>query len=984
MVCVIKDGQRMVDVIHQSRGRARFNVPGLRRIGALAAHLERELWLFDGIHRVSANVVTGHTLVLFSPKFTAQEVANLIGGMVKDFEAGAERASRTAGRGGGKGRMGLLRKDESPFSWHTADAGDVAACFGTAPGRGLSETEARKRLALQGSNALPGMVARSFAQILQSHITSLPVLLIGAAAGVSLFAGRFAGGLLALSVALLNAAIGAATESRAEGSLETVREGVDLRARVLRNGIVREIPFEECVMGDILDMQVGSRIPADARLIRAEHLSVDESALTGESIPVQKTAATLSQDRIPISQRRNMLYRGTLVVEGSGRAAVVASGGNTVLGRLQGFLGEVFPPEAVMARDLRKIARRFLFVALGAWGLMALIGLLRGVSLVRILRDGLCFIAGALPSGLSTLAVSAFALGHRDMSRSRILVRRLRALGNLASVQVVCFDKTGTLTHNRMVAAELKAGERHLRVRGNGFVFENGDKALSLDMDCSWLIKLSALCNQATVVLGEGRRFVEGSSTEKALVEMAEQAGYDLIALREEFPTLEVLHRTEERPFMATLHRGLDGRELTAVKGSPLDVLERCSHCQRNGNAVPLGEEERLRIEAENFKMAGGGLRVLGIAHYWDGNGKEGPTEAVEARRLVWAGLIGLADPVRKEAKALVQALHRAGIRTAVITGDQSLTAQAIGEELGLSDREPLRVLDVVDLKGLNEEGLKSVVPRTHVFARLNPTQKLQIIQVYQRTCRGVVMVGDGINDVLALKVADVGIAMGRDGTDMARQTADLVLKDDNLTAILAAVASGRAFYENMTRSVRYLSTTNHADILLELAAGGDDRFNPGLFQGVWSNLVCLALALEPADSSTLDGPPMDPGEGLMGGRGMEGTVGNAVKLLAAATPAGLYGLAGYGSTAESGALFARSLSVNQLLYARSCRKAGADRDLKRTSNRMLDMTLLGALAGYGALTLFRGPAGLLDAAALCFSGLLARALTGDPGTAKS
>lgn len=973
----------MIRVMHQSRGRTRFLVPGLRGAGDMAAHLEKELWKRDGIHRVSASVITGRLLVLFSREHSAERLAALITALVSEFEPAAKSAGRAPRKAKepvllAADRKSAFRREESPLPWHITDASDATDHFGTSPTTGLTDAVARERLELQGRNVLPGTATRSVSGIFSNQVRSLPVLLIGAAAGVSLLTGKILEGTLALTVAVINAAIGTVTERRAEASLEAVKKVIELRARVLRGGRIREIPFEECVAGDILDLEVGSRIPADARLIRVDHLSVDEAALTGESIPVQKTAATLNRERTPISQRRNMLYRGTLVVEGSGRAVVVATGRKTILGRLQEFLGEVFPPEAMVARDLKRVAWRLMLVGLGAWSIIALVSLLRGAGLMRILREGFSFMAGVVPSGLSTLAVSAFALGHRDMRRSRILVRRLRALGNLASIQVVCFDKTGTLTHNRMTATELVAGEKRLLLRENGYPNLDGRDSSIPDSDLSWLTRLALLCNQASIAFREGRRILEGSPTERALIEMAERSGFDPEALREGAPVLEVRYRTEHHPFMVTAHRWPGNKVLIAVKGSPLDVLDRCAFCRKDDQTVPLGEEERLAIESENFRMAGSGLRVLGFAHVWGANGTPDPGPVIDKGQMVWAGLVGLADPVRKEAGALIQALHRAGIETAVITGDQSLTAHHIGETLDLSRGEPLRILDVMDLKGLNEGGLKSVVPKTHVFARLNPTQKLQVIQVYQSTGRGVLMVGDGVNDVLALKVADVGIAMGRDGTDMARQAADLVLEDDNLEHVIVAIASGRAFYENMKKSLRYLSAVSSAEIMMDLAAGGGAGAISSVWQSVWTNLACLSLALDPQQSRSLDRPPLEPHDGLLRRQDMAGTVQDAGAMLAAASPAALYGLARYGTGSEWSALFSRGLSINQLLYALTCRERDENPDVQRPPNRLLDMTLIGAVGGYLLATILPGFR-IADAAVLALSGLLFRGLRDRP-----
>ena len=537
---------------------------------------------------------------------------------------------------------------------------------------------------------------------------------------------------------------------------------------MFRNGQREDVSFDDVVPGDVLDLQPGARIPADARLLQAEWLSVDEAALTGESIPVNKFEGILSDESLPISRRLNMLFRGTLVVEGHGRAVVVATGGDTVLGRLQGFLGSVFPPEALVARDIRMLLRQFMRLGLGAAGIFAILGLWRGIGLLSVLRGGLALVAGAIPAGLSTLTLSAFALGHRELRRQGVLVRRLRALGNLASAQVVCFDKTGTLTHNRMTVSELVAGRRQVKLSSKDFPASGGPALFMGEPDVAWLLSLATLCNEAFMV-HEGAQSLEGSSTETALIRLAERAGITSTAFRSGHPILEIRHRTEEHPFMVTIHHWTQDRQLAVMKGSPHEVLQRCAFCHRNGKRLRLGEAERSRIEAENFRMSGAGLRVLGVAYQWD---PQPDVEAfgAETGRMVWAGLIGLSDPVRRGARELVQGLHRAGIRTAVITGDQSLTAHHIGEELGLSGDEPLRILDAMDLRSSHPEGLRSVVTRTHVFARLSPTQKLQIIQAYQSAGQSVVMVGDGFNDVLALKVADVGIAMGREGAELARQ----------------------------------------------------------------------------------------------------------------------------------------------------------------------------------------------------------------------
>jgi Ca2+-transporting ATPase len=962
----IENGVAVVQLIHQTPGRARFRVPALRRDGRTAFFLRRELIKCQGVQQVAVSAVTATVLVQFAPGRSPASIRGKIRKMLA--QATPEFLATTAAAVVQENAS----EDKSKLPWHTMRGDDVLGHFGSSVGEGLNPAAVDERRSFFGINALPGTASRSLPAIWKSQVTCLPVALTGAAALLSVLTGGLAEGALALLIALLNAGIGTLSEARSEHILDAVRESVDLRARVIRDGRSEDVSFDDVVPGDVLDLQPGGRIPADARLIRAEHLSVDEAALTGESIPVQKYAAPLAEESLPISRRANMLYRGTLIVEGSGRAVVVATGRDTVLGRLQGFLGSVFPPEALVARDIRVLLRQFVRLGLSAAGVFALFGLWRGFGLLSVLRGGLALVAGAIPAGLPTLTLSAFALGHRDLRQNRVLVRRLRALGNLASAQVVCFDKTGTLTHNRMTVSELVAGRRPVTISSKNFPASGEPPGFMEDPDIAWLLSLATLCNEAYMV-HEGAQSLEGSSTEAALIRLAEQAGINSTAFRGDHPILEIGHRTEQRPFMVTIHRWTPDRELAVMKGSPHEVLQRCALRHQDGECLPLSEAERSRIEAENFRMSGAGLRVLGVAYQWDPH-PDVEAFGAETGRLAWAGLIGLSDPVRRGAREVVQGLHRAGIRTAVITGDQSLTAQHIGEELGLAGDEPLRILDAMDLSGGHPGGLRSVVTRTHIFARLSPTQKLQIIQAYQSAGLSVVMVGDGFNDVLALKVADVGIAMGREGAELARRTADLVLEDDNLENVLRAIDGGRAFYGNMRRSLLFLLSSAHMDVLSDLLArSGSGGLGPSPLQSIWSNLACLALAIEP---STRDGrDPVPVTDALITPQDMQTAVADSLRVMAATGITAGYGLARYGIGPEAGRLFWRSASINQLLYAFSCRDVnGAS---SRPSHALLRGVFWAVSGGHVLATMLSGGLGrgLANALALGVSAWLSRLL---------
>ena len=918
-----------VQLIHAIPGRVRVKVGKLRGAAGPSAHLAHALRECDGIRNVSVSTVTATVLVAHSRGISPQNIADLIERLVRD-DAVAPAVGAACPIEGGR-----LRDVSSPRKWHLEHPDQVLRHFGVSPELGLAEGAVPERRAAHGHNRLPAASGRNVPTILAGQLTELPVALTAGAALLALVSGGIGEAALLVGIALLNALIGTVVESHAELILNAVRRAVDLRARVVRDGSERELPFDQVVVGDVLELQAGTRIAADARVVHARHLSVDEAALTGESIPVRKSAEPLSVAAAPISERWNMVYRGTLVVEGSGRAVVVAAGADTVLGRLQAFLGTLVPPEARVAREVQGLMRRCLKSGLAAAAVFAAVGALRGAGLLAILRGTLALLASAVPAGLSTLTGGAFALAQRDLRRNHILVRRLRALGNLAGTQVVCFDKTGTLTLNRMTVAEMRlpTGAVLRPTAANGSPAES----ISGHAGAAWLLQLLSLCNEA-------RRHgddpsLEGSSTEKALVRMAERTGLDVAAIRTEHPALELHPRNGRRPFMETLHRWGEQRRLRITKGSPTEVLERCNRLHVDGGPQPMSAQVREQVEAQNFRMAGSGQRVLGAAYRW-----EEDSASAEGDDWVWAGLVGLRDPVRSNAREVISELHRAGIRTAVITGDQSLTAHRIGEELGLAGGDALRILDAVDLKNLHSEGLRSVVTRTHVFARLSPTQKLQVIQAYQHAGLSVVMVGDGFNDVLALKVADVGVAMGRRSAELAKRTADLVLEDDDLAGLPRAIANGRAFFDNVRSSLGYVLTSAHMDLAAALASrsGWVGDVNP--LQSVWTNLACLALALEPREFDA-PGPPQ-PADGtcLLTQEDTRRALTDAFKASASAGLAAAMEGAGIAPQA-----FGRSIAVNQLLYASRCRACART---CRSPNRLLDATTRLVAGGYAAAAL--------------------------------
>jgi Ca2+-transporting ATPase len=562
------------------------------------------------------------------------------------------------------------------------------------------------------------------------------------------------------------------------------------------------------------------------------------------------------------------------------------------------------------------------------------------------------------------------------MRRRKVLIRHLDAVETLGSVQVICLDKTGTITKNRMSVVAAHVGLTSLAVAEGRFLLEG--KALDpfASGELLRLLHVGALCNECELNGGKEGWVVQGTPTEGALVELALAAGVDVPALRRRHPRRRVRYRAENRLFMATLHGAERGRHLIAVKGSPPEVLSLCRWAQRNGGKRALKDEEREAILRENEHMAGRALRVLGFAYALSENDSlDAPVE------LVWLGLVGMADPVREGVGRLIRTFHRAGIETVMITGDQSATAHAIGRELGLANGRPLEILDTTHLEQLAPDVLSALAQRVNVFARVSPAQKLQIVQALQRADKVVAMTGDGINDGPALKTADIGVAMGDTGTDVARTVADVVLEDDNLQTMIVAVSRGRTIYSNIRKAIHYLLSTNLSEIevmLLSIAAGTGQPLNP--MQLLWINLVtdifpALALAVEPPEPDVLNRPPRDPAEPIITVDEVKRVALESTAISAGTLAAYGFALARYGPGPAANTVAFMTLTLAQIIHAVSCRSRhhGIFSAERMPPNPYLNLAVGGSLATQAAclalppMRSFLGlvPVGLPDLAAI-------------------
>ncbi|MBR0683032.1 cation-transporting P-type ATPase [Roseomonas eburnea] len=823
------------EVVHALPGRYRLADRRLRGDADAAEAARLALLGVPGVTQASASAVTGTALVRCIPSVTAKRLCAVLGAALGDPPR--PRALSSA----------AVQADPASeaHAWHAMPAAAVAAALGCAPKRGLPPAEAAARLAAGGPNLLARAEARSAAAIFAEQLTSVPVALLGASALVSVATGGLADALAIGAVVLLNAGIATTTERSAERTIQGLSDVSPAPVPVIRGGRRMMLEVAGIVPGDLILLEPGTLVPADARLITATDLTLNESALTGESLPIVKDADAGVAVVAPLAERRSMVFRGTAVTGGSGLAIVTATGSATEIGRIQALLGDLRPPQTPIERQLGEVGRELIIVNGAICAAVAGIGLLRGQPWQAILRSAISLAVAAVPEGLPAVATTTLALGIQDMREKQILVRRLDAVETLGAVEVVCLDKTGTLTANRMAAAALHLDGALLAPEA----LVGARRAVAVA-----LLEAATLCSDVE----ETGDVLAGSPTETALVRAGLELGLDPAALRSRWPRKQTVPRAEGRKRMATLHRGRNGT-LLAVKGDPAEVLARCTKRLTAAGEVPLDHAARSAIIAANDRMAAQALRVLGVAR------RDGGGDPHDERDLTWLGLAGLADPLRPGAAEAIRALHVAGIRTMMITGDQSATAYAIAKELGMPRDGEVRVLEAGALRDLPPEALAALAPQADVFARVSPANKLQIVRALQASGQIVAMTGDGINDGPALRAAEIGIAMGGGGTDVAREVADIVLATDELGGLLEAVALGRATYANIRKVLRYLVGTNASETMLMLGAaiaGLPEPLNP--MQLLWLNLIsdplpALALGLEAPEPDVLEQLPHDP-----------------------------------------------------------------------------------------------------------------------------
>jgi len=871
-------------------GRARLRVSAVRGKPLLAARLADRISSDTGVRDVRANHLTGSVLVSFDP--ACVDARALIAAVRRHARGvdGDGNGHRTAAEG-----------------WHLLPTADVLERLASPGPTGLSSEEAERRLATVGANRLPMPEPKSPLAILSGHLTSLPVLLLGGAAALSLLSAAPIEAAVILAVVAANATVGYVTERRVERVLTSLQSTTPARALVRRDGAEVVLPAAAVVPGDVLVLEAGHDVPADARVIETLGLSVDESALTGESVPVAKVVSVPAGANGALADRVNMVHAGTVVADGSGLAVVTATGRHTELGRIRALVADTGSPPTPLERQLDRSGRRLVGVSLGACAAALGLGLLRGVPLLEMARSAISLAVAAVPEGLPAVATTTLALGTQRMLRRGTLVRRLAAVESLGAVTVICADKTGTLTENRMTVDSWCVGRREYG-QGKELAVE-----ATVDFALARALSVAILCNEAE--LGDDGAEGKGSSTEAALLVAGRDAGLDYRAERRRHPLLRIRRRNDGDNWMATVHAGPAG-DVVMVKGAPEQVLARADRWLDDGVERPLTADTRAELRRINDRIAARGLRVLGLAFK-----TAAPAAAPEFDALVWVGLAALTDPVRPGVGAAIRACRGAGIRTILLTGDHARTAAAIYRELDLGNGAP-HVFDASHVDEVSPDTLRTLVHEVDVFARVSPADKYRIVRALQAGGEVVAMTGDGINDAAALRAADIGVAMGARGTDVARDVADVVLLTDDFDGIAAAVAQGRTIHTNIGKSLRFLLATNFSEILVTLGALAVGIPRPmSAIQFLWINLLtdvapALALAVEPAERDVMARAPRDPSAPMLSKTTLLGISRDAGVLAATTLGVHALALARYGAGPRATTLAFSTLTSAQLLHA--------------------------------------------------------------------
>jgi magnesium-transporting ATPase (P-type) len=761
-------------------------------------------------------------------------------------------------------------------AWHALSVQETAERLATDPGSGLAAAEAASRLAKYGPNRLPEGKKRGPLARFLSQLNNILVYVLLGAGFTKLMMGLWLDAGIIFGVVLLNALLGFVQEGRAEKALDSIRNMLSAEARTTRGGETRLLPADELVPGDIVLLESGDKVPADLRLVDVKNLRTEEAALTGESVPAEKSADPVAE-KSTVGDRESMTFSGTMVVSGRATGIVVATGAETELGKINQLLASVSALETPLLRQIKRLgylvtaAVAVVSVVVFAYGRWV-----AGMEFVELFQAITGIAVSLIPEGLPALITVTLAIGVQRMASRNAIIRRLPAVETLGSVSRICSDKTGTLTLMEMMVVSAATAEKEYQVSGNGYAPEGEVKHDGGKAEPNQLLELFArnamLCNDAEIFQQDGTWKVEGDPTEAALYPFANKLGVQRDAERAAYPRVDAIPFESEHKFMATLHRGQDGKEVFFVKGAPEVVMDACDRQQlADGSSAPLDRERFAKIAD---RLAGQGERVLALAWLENpGLNEGGLTPADLPRNLVLIGLIGLLDPPRKEAIEAIKECHDGGIRVTMITGDHRITAAAIAKMLGIGDGK--KAVTGAEIEEMNEAALRESVGECDVFARASPEHKLRLVKAIQANGQICAMTGDGVNDAPSLKKADIGVAMGIKGTEVTKEAAEMILADDNFASIAAAVKEGRTVYNNIEKAILFLFPTNFAQgLVIAVAIFLGFTLPITAPQVLWVNMVTsvalgLVICFEPHESDVMFRPPRAVERPILNGFGI-------------------------------------------------------------------------------------------------------------------
>jgi Ca2+-transporting ATPase len=754
--------------------------------------------------------------------------------------------------------------------WHSLQRAEVLKALGSRPS-GLSATEATARLRQYGLNQLEGRKKVPPVVVFLRQFLSPLIYVLLAATVISFVMASVIDAVVILVVLLLNAVIGYVQETRAERAMEALIQMAAPRANVQRDGKVEVLPARQIVPGDILMLETGEKVPADARLIEVSNLKVNEATLTGESMPVEKSTEPVGEN-VSVAERKNLVYMGTIITYGRARAVVVSTGMSTEIGRIASAIQEVKPEKTPLQKSIGKLSQYLVVLFLGICGLLVIVGLLKGMEWFDVFLLAVAAAVSAIPEGLPAVVTIVLAIGMRVMARRNAIIRKLVAVETLGSATVICSDKTGTLTVNEMTVNRIYADGQWIDVSGEGYQpqgeFRRGGQVLDPkdEMPLRLLLRIGALCNDALLVEEEEDWNIFGDPTEGALVVAAAKAGLDKEKMERSFPRLGEIPFQSEKQYMVTLHPQGGGR-VAYVKGAVEKLLTMSNRLQKGDGPALLTEDDTKAIMEANEAMADGSMRVMAFAYADLPAGIDNVQDEHIRHDMVFVGLAGMSDPPRDEAKEAVKLCQQAGIRVVMITGDNRITAESVARQLELPVGE---IVSGVELQEMSDDELSRRVERISVFARIEPLHKLRIVKALKERGHIVAMTGDGVNDAPALKTADIGVAMGITGTDVAKEASDMVLADDNFASVVAAVEEGRAIFNRLRNVLFFFLATNLGELFALILSVLFVGQAPLLaVQILWVNLVTdtaggIPLGFEPTFGDELKQPPRNPRVGLV------------------------------------------------------------------------------------------------------------------------